>query len=85
MLLVLADPLPCFWSPAVYLVFLDLAPELDLEQQVPVEQVLPVVEVVVVAVPVVVVPQLLSEHGYTQSNPVDELGFLIATRKCPLV
>jgi hypothetical protein len=38
----------------------------------------------VVVVPVVVVPQLLSEYGYTQSNPVDELGSLIATQKCLL-
>jgi len=61
-----------------------LVPEQDLGQQVPVGQVELVVEIAV-AVLAVVVPQLLSEFGYTLSNLVDELGFLIATRRCLLV
>ncbi len=58
-----------------------------MEELVPVERLGPVGGLVVeevVAVLVVVVPKLLSEFGYTQSNPVDELGFLIATQKCLL-
>ncbi len=70
-------------SLEVFLVFADLVPEVDLEEPVPVERLGPVVELVAEAV-LVVVRKPLIECGYTQSNPVDELGFLIATRKCLL-
>ena len=69
----------------VYPAFEDLVLELDLEQQVPVEQLGPVVELVVDVVELVVRLLLLIKCGYTQSNPVDELGYLIATRRCLLV
>ena len=66
-----------------FLVFVDLVPEVDFEEPVPVECLDPVEEVDEAAVAVVRSP--LIECGCIQSNPVDELGFLIATRKCLLV
>ncbi len=65
----------------VSLVFADLVPEVDLEEPVPVECLGPVEFATAVAV----VRSPLIECGCTQSNPVDELDFLIATRKCLLV
>jgi len=64
----------------VFLVFVDLVLELGLEVQVPVEQLGPVVGLVVAVAELVVLLSLLIECGYTQSNPVDELGCLIATQ-----
>ena len=64
------------------LVFADLVPEVDLEEPLRVERLDPVELVDEAAVAVVRSPS--TECGCTQSNPVDELGFLIATLRCPL-
>ncbi len=64
------------------LVFADLVPEVDLEEPLRVERLDPVELVDEAAVAVVRLPS--TECRCTQSNPVDELGFLIATRRCLL-
>jgi hypothetical protein len=52
---------------------------------VPVVLLGPVVGVVAAVDGLVVLRLPLIEFGYTQSNPVDKLGYQIATQRCPLV
>ena len=63
----------------VVLVYVDLVGVPDFEPLVPVEVALVAVEVAAVVL------QMMTECGCTRYNPVGELGYPIATRKCLLV
>ena len=78
------DPLVCFLTPVVFLVYEDLVgvPEIGLRVLVVVEVVLVTQEVVVVEVEPAESRRKRIEYRCIQCNPVDELGFQIATQRC---
>ncbi len=79
------DPLVCFSTPVVVLVYVDWVGVPDFEPLVPVEAALVAVEVAVEVVAVVEGRRKRIKYGCIRCSRVDVSDFQIATQRCLLV